>query len=292
LDADIEVILFGDDEGAAEVCAELGLRHELHVERHESGMKYLASIFERAQELAHHDYLCFSNCDIILMNDFLSALQTVSQSQDNFLMVGRRWDLDVLEPLDFSKSDWQRAFAQRAREEGFQRLYYNIDYFGFRRGLFRDIPKLVIGRNWWDQWLVWKAAAVGAPVLDVSDAVCAVHQNHDYSYHPQGMAGVWNDEITKENFRLAGGWGHLHTIEDARYRLGPTGLQPNHGYWLAPAKRRVRRVQKILRDTARTRLWHPFLNSTRSLRQSLGLRRDKLAPLRREKDTRRHWLDR
>ena len=29
------MILFGDDEGAAEVCAELGLRHEPHVERHE-----------------------------------------------------------------------------------------------------------------------------------------------------------------------------------------------------------------------------------------------------------------
>jgi hypothetical protein len=30
---DVEVILFGDDEGAHEVCAELGLRHEPRVER-------------------------------------------------------------------------------------------------------------------------------------------------------------------------------------------------------------------------------------------------------------------
>ena len=37
LHPDVEVILFGDDEGATEVRAELGLRHEPHVDRHESG---------------------------------------------------------------------------------------------------------------------------------------------------------------------------------------------------------------------------------------------------------------
>ena len=31
LDHDVEIIVFGDDEGAAEVCGELGLRHEAEV---------------------------------------------------------------------------------------------------------------------------------------------------------------------------------------------------------------------------------------------------------------------
>ncbi|PYT44097.1 MAG: glycosyl transferase family 2, partial [Acidobacteria bacterium] len=66
LHPDVEVILFGDDEGAAEVCAELGLRHEPYVERHESGMKYLNYMFVRAQQIARHKYLCYSNCDIVL----------------------------------------------------------------------------------------------------------------------------------------------------------------------------------------------------------------------------------
>jgi hypothetical protein len=206
-------------------------------------------------------------------------------------MIGRRWDLDVTQPLDFSQPGWQEAIVQRARREGFQRLYYNIDYFAFRRGLYPQVPGLVIGRNWWDQWLVWQARAAGAPVVDVSDVVCAVHQNHDYSYHPQGMAGVWSDEVTQENFRLAGGWPHLHTIEDARYRLLPSGLHPNRGYWLAPTKRRLRRVHKALRGILRTCLWHPLLDTTRSLRHALGLRQEKLSFLRRQKSVRRHWLD-
>jgi hypothetical protein len=291
LHSDIEVILFGDDAGAAEVCRVLGLRFESIIDRRENGTKGLRFIFERAQEIARYEILCYVNCDIVLTSDFVQALDIISRWQKRFLMVGRRWDVDITQPLEFSRPAWQEELVQLARLEGFQRFPYNIDYFAFRRGLYTQIPDLVIGRNWWDEWLVWQAGAVGVPVVDVSDVVCAVHQNHDYSYHPQGMAGVWNDDSTQENFRRAGGWSHLHTIEDANYRLGPAGLQPNRGYWLAPARRRLRRIDKALRDTLRTRFWHPFLDSTRALRHTLGVRRKKLAPPRSEKAARRHWLD-
>ncbi|MFI5096532.1 MAG: hypothetical protein ACHQT6_01030 [Candidatus Acidiferrales bacterium] len=291
LHPDVEVILFGDDAGAAEVCRELGLRHEPAIERRENGTKGLRSIFGRAQKIARHDILCYVNCDIILTSDFLRAIEALSARSEPFLMVGRRWDVDVTLPLDFSQPVWQEAIVQRAQREGFQRLYYNIDYFAFRRRLYSQFPDLFIGRNWWDQWLVWQAGAAGVPVIDVSEVVCAVHQNHDYSYHPQGMTGVWTDDATQENFRRAGGWSHLHTIEDATYRLTSEGLQRNRGYWLAPAKRRVRRVRRAVRTFLRTRLWHPLLDRTRPLRLALGLRQNVLNPLRRRNGPRRHWLD-
>jgi hypothetical protein len=291
LHPDVEVILFGDDAGAAEVCRELSLRYEPAIERMKNGTKSLRSIFGRAQEIASHDFLCYVNCDIILTSDFLRAIEALAARNAPFLMVGRRWDVNVTQPLDFPHPGWQEAIVQRAQREGFQRLYYNIDYFAFRRGLYALIPDLVIGRNWWDQWLVWQAGAAGVPVVDVSDVVCAVHQNHDYSYHPQGMAGVWRDDATKENFRRAGGWSRLHTIEDATLRLTSAGLQANRGYWMAPAKRRVRRVTRAARTFVRTQLWHPFLDKTRPLRQALGLRQHVLNPLRRRNAQRRHWLD-
>ena len=87
LDPQAEVILFGDDAGAAEVCAELGLRHEPYVTRHEGGAKYLDFIFKRAQEIAKNEYLCFSNCDIVLMEDFRFAFR-------------RRWRTDFCWSLD------------------------------------------------------------------------------------------------------------------------------------------------------------------------------------------------
>lgn len=291
LSPDVEIILFGADEGTAEVCKELGLRHEPDVEIKKSGTKSVRSIFRRAQEIARHDLLCYSNCDIVFTADFARAFQEVREEFGKFLMVGRRWDLDVNQPLDFSHANWQRILVNRARREGFQRLHYNIDYFVFHRGIFQGIPDLVIGRNHWDQWLVWKAGASGVRVVDASEVVCAIHQSHDYGYHPQGMSGVWNDEATKANFREAGGWRHLHTIEDATYFLGPTGIRPNRFYWLAPTKRRVRAARQAVRTFLRTRLWHPLLDVTRSLRHAVGLRKESLDPLRRQKTPPRHWLD-
>ena len=65
LHPDVEIILFGDDAGAVEISRELGLRHEPHVERNEFGTKRIDYIFRRAQQLARHDVLCYSNCDKI-----------------------------------------------------------------------------------------------------------------------------------------------------------------------------------------------------------------------------------
>jgi hypothetical protein len=292
LHPDVEVIVFGDDAGAAEVCRELGLRHEPRVARKENGTKSVRSIFERAQEIARHERVCYCNCDIILTDDFRRAVETAAGWREKFLMVGRRWDVDVTAAMDFREAGWQEALRERARREGFQRLYYNIDYFVFPRGLYREFPELVIGRNWWDQWLVWQAGAAGAAVIDASEAVCAVHQNHDYAYHPQGMTGVWYDEAGRENFRLAGGWSHLHTVEDAKWRLTAAGIAPNGFAWLAPARRRVRRAISAVRVFARTWVWHPFLNTTRPVRHALGLQESVLEPLRRRSAVRRHWLDR
>jgi len=291
LDPDIEIILLGDEPGVAEVCRELNLRYEPDVEHRENGTKTVRSIFIPGQQMARHEHICYCNCDIILTADFARAIRSVRSRFGKFLMVGRRWDLDVLHALDFSLADWQGTLVQRAHREGFQRLHYNIDYFVFPRGLYSEFPDLVIGRNHWDQWLVWKAGAEGIPVVDASEAVCAVHQNHGYGYHPQGMAGVWNDEATRANFRAAGGRRHLHTIEDANYSLGPAGIQPNRFYWLAPAKRRIRGARHALRTFFRSRLWHPFLDKTRALRHSFGLRKELLKPLRNRKAARRHWLD-
>lgn len=291
LHPDVEVIVFGDDAGAAEVCRELGLRHEPRVERKQNGTKSVRSIFARAQEIARHDRVCYCNCDIILTDDFQQAVETTARWREKFLMVGRRWDMDVTAAMNFRQAHWQEALRERARREGFQRLYYNIDYFVFHRGLYREFPDLVIGRNWWDQWLVWQAGAAGVPVVDASDVVCAVHQNHDYSYHPQGMTGVWHDEATQENFRQAGGWSCLHTMEDARWRLTAAGIASNGWSALAPTKRRLRRVISAVRIFARTRVWHPLLDKTRPVRRALGLQESALGPLRRRSTVRRHWLD-
>jgi len=81
-----------DDQGAAGGCAEFGLRHEPHVERNESGLKFIDYYFDRAQEIARHDTLCYANCDIIFLPDLLRAIETIQTARPRSLMAGRRWD--------------------------------------------------------------------------------------------------------------------------------------------------------------------------------------------------------
>jgi hypothetical protein len=62
-------------------------------------------------------------------------------------------------------------------------------------------------------------------VVDASDVIIAVHQNHDYRYHPQGKQGVFHGEEAGRNYELAGGWRHLRTIADADEVLREDGLK-------------------------------------------------------------------
>ena len=273
LDAEVEVILFGEEEGAAGVARELGLRHEAYVESSARGTKRLDCMFERAQAMARHEVVCYCNCDILLMEDFRRAVQQVATAREKFLMVGRRWDVNIASGYDFERADWQAGLRRLAMRSARQRGPEWIDYFVFRRGLYGgNIPPMVVGRVHWDNWLVWKAQDAGCTVVDASDAVVAAHQNHDYGYHPWGKQGVWNDEEAGNNYRLAGGWRHLRTIADASEKLLAEPLRANRmRYWTA-VKRYARQGGRTLLHQVAERVWFWILGITRPVRTAAGLR--------------------
>ena len=263
LHPDVEIILVGDDPGTADVCRELRLRHIPKVQRNPHGTKYLANVYDQAQDAARRPILCYVNCDIILMRDFREALERLSSERENFLMAGRRWDVDVRELLNFADSEWEASLRRLARDTNRQRPKQWIDYFVFRKGLFTGkIPPFVIGRPGWDNWLLWYAKSVGVPVVDASKMVMAVHQNHDYGYHPQGERGVWEGEEAQENYRLHD--GKFRTLEDASHVLRPDGIKRNYKQLVAtPMRKTVAGLYQV---------WFGFLNATRPVRHRLGLR--------------------
>lgn len=267
---DVEIILFGDEDGASEAAREVGIRHVPHVERNEHGTKYLASIFDQAQETGRHSILCYVNCDIVLTSDFRRALERVAARFARFLMVGRRWDADVTEPLDFDDQEWESRLRARALEANHQRPSEWIDYFAFSRGLYLgNTPPFVIGRPGWDNWLLWKARAAGASVVDASEVVISMHQNHDYSYHPDGEAGVWQGAEAQQNYALLEGGRCFRTMENATHLLSGTGFRRNLHHWTVLAKRKGRAIAAPA--------WFAALNLSRPLRHRLGLRRRELS---------------
>lgn len=280
LHPDVEVILFGEEEGLAGAAGELGVRHEPHVNRNEYGTPLLNSVFDRAQEIARHPILCYVNCDILLLNDFCAAVSRVAAWRDKFLMVGRRWDTDIRELIDFSHPDWGERLRLLALRTNNQRPPVWIDYFTFRRGqYYHNVPPFAVGRPRWDQWMIWFARSSRTPVVDASQSVMAIHQNHDYSHYPLGFQGVMGGEEAKRNEELAGALPHFFTIEHAPYRLGKNGLKWNSRHLFI----RFDAPRKAVRDffsPARAILssaWYAILRVTLPVRHVLGLRRKRVA---------------
>jgi hypothetical protein len=238
-------------------------------------------MFAKAEALARHDVLCYANCDIIFLQDFCDAVGRVTARYKELLAVGRRWDVDVPKKIDFSKADWSRKVKENAVLGNRQQTDWFIDYFVFSRGFFDvEMPPLAVGRAYWDNWTIWKGLQTGRPVIDLSPAVTAIHQNHDYRHHPQGQQGVYGGEEAKLNLELAGGLDHLRCIGDATYVIGPRRIKKNtKRHWM-----KVDRAAPSLARFLQFKVWNPtlffFLGITRPLRTALGLRSDPLRRLR------------
>lgn len=255
-----EIILFGDEEGIAEAAARFSVRHIPNVLRNQYGTPLLNSLFEKAQATATRSLMCYINADIILMGDFMRTVECMQSLKRLFLMVGCRLDIDVEQSLNFEKTDWEENFRSYVRQYGNPRPPNWIDYFVFPHGFYKEIPPFAIGRPAFDNWLLWKAHSLGAPLVDASEVVLAVHQNHDYSHYPGGQKGVWVGLDAQENRKLMGGWHRCLTLSDATHKLTATGLKRNL---------KLDRFVRMLW----TRRWQWLMALTRPLRRRLGLAR-------------------
>ncbi len=224
LDPKPDVILMGDDEGISEAARDFNVRHIPDVKRNEYGTPLISSLFEEAEKAAEAETMCYVNGDIIFIQDFMEGIDTVLSSRPNVLMVGRRWNLDIREPLTFEEG-WQRSLASLVAMKGKLYPYFAIDYFVFPRNGLGKIPPFAIGRPAWDNWVIYQARSSDMTVIDMTRMVTVIHQNHDYSHHPQGWKGAMMGEESKQNIAIAGTIAHVHSLLDASHQLTEKGVK-------------------------------------------------------------------
>jgi UDPglucose 6-dehydrogenase len=241
-----EIILFGNEEGTADIARVLGLRHAPAVDSNEHGTPLLSDLFEKAQALARSNVLCFVNADIMFLGGFMEAVQQVAAWRDRFLMVGRRKSVDLDQPelyVSAEQEDRLRALVERQNQPVPPGA---TDYFVFRRGQFVHLPKFAVGRGYWDNWVLWETLSSKIPIVDASSVVLSIHQNHEYA------PGQIESPESRRNFELAG--NHKTVMGAATtHRLTHEGIVSN--FW----RRSLNRL----------------LSKTRPLRHALGIRRDK-----------------
>jgi hypothetical protein len=254
-----EIILFGHEEGAAGCAREFGLVHVPDVDRNRHGTPLLAAILASAERHASHDLFAYINADIILPAEFTTGVERVRQKFPEFLVVGRRTNLEIREQLDFGDG-WEEKLKGRVGHEGQLESHTSIDCFVFRKGTYEGVPPLAIGRVWFDQWFIKYARKEGLPVVDLTDFVPIVHQSHDYNHVAGGRQWVYNGVEAEENLVQYGEHPHTYTILSATHRVTQEG--------------RIRRVF-FRKETYAVHnfLWEIFVNKTLSVRKRLGLSR-------------------
>lgn len=265
-----EVILFGDDEGTADVAMEFGIRHVPKVARNEYGTPLLNDLFEMAERSATHAVLCYVNSDIILMDNFLRAVDTVSHWRSDFLMVGHCVNVNLLEAPTRDGPGWEAHLRGVIRQKGKARERWGIDYVVFPRGFYGQVPPFALGRAHFDNWLIWRARALPAAVVDATCVVTAIHQDHDYSHVPGGRAWSYRGEEARRNLELAGGWSQQYQIFDATHRLTPAGLRRHFGGYFR-LRSRWESGKAEARGWLRRLAWR-VTGLTRPIRHPLGLR--------------------
>ncbi len=221
LSPDLDIILLGSSAGCVEAAAAVGARHA-PVRCNEQGTPYLDDMFRRAERMSAAPVLCYVNADIILPGDFIDAVRLAARRR-RFLMVGCRYDLDWSEPVEFGDAAAAARFWGYAQAHAVRHSPSGIDYFVFSRGLWGDIPAFLAGRPGFDNWLIWRARRLSAAVIDATERLIVVHQNHDYSHHPQGWEGIRQGEEAQHNRRLHGGC--VMNILDAPYILTESGVR-------------------------------------------------------------------
>jgi len=227
---DVEIFLIGEESGLARVAEEFGVRHLPNVARNTNGTPLIRSMFDLVRRNSRSPLLCIVNTDILLMSDLVTAVRQVAAKRERFVLLGRRWDLDMKEPFDFS-SDWESRLQARASKHGRLHKPAGSDYFVFPRFCYSEVPDFAIGRAGWDNWMIYKAHKEKWPLIDTTDSVMIIHQNHDYSHLPGGQPHYTLPE-TDENIRLAGGTTVIrYSILDATAKLVNGKIRPPSLTW-------------------------------------------------------------
>jgi hypothetical protein len=220
----IEILLVGVELGLEQAASALGIRVLANVRKSPSGAPSLQSALAEVRRVARHATLAYVNADILLLDDFLPAVERVTQRLGSYLIVGQRWDLDVRAPMAFGDR-WEAKLRDTVHISGSLHRPVGSDYFVFPARQYADLPDFTLGRSGWDNWMIYDSRRRRIPVVDASRAITAVHQNHDYSHLPGGRPHYRHPESLR-NVDLGGGRVTNFRLEDADWVLRPEGPSP------------------------------------------------------------------
>lgn len=217
-----EIILLGNDAGVAETAQNYNLRHIPQLKYHpEWKAPLLDDIIQTSKNEANNNNLCFIHTDIILFQDFIESFLIVSKKFEKYLMVSSRWNVNIDKIIDLKNEKNRQELRQLALATDDMYSSGGSDFFVFPKRLFKEVPPFLLGRGYWDNWMMYQALKENAALIDTTADVVALHQNHDYA-HVQGVKKgerdgdkVFKAQQGDYNLFLAGGQKNVYNNYDA-----------------------------------------------------------------------------
>ena len=224
LGSDVEIILFGKDEGVKEAAEKFQAKHIGDIETNDFGTPLLNDAFVKGAKTAKYDRIAYVNADIILMPDLLDALEQIEF--DEFLAVSRRYTIDLFSLETQQKIKDYGSLKDYVKSEVELDAPVAVDLFVINKKTGINMPPFAVGRPGWDNWFIFRARQLKLPVIDMSDVVTLVHQKHDYNHVKKKKAGTkWDGPEGDQNMILIGERIKLFNISHANYLLTEKGLK-------------------------------------------------------------------
>lgn len=222
---EVEVILFGRDEGTAETCETYGIRHIPDVQCSSQGTPLVSSMLEIAARVGRYDVQCFTTCDILFTGNVSEAIASVPFPR--YAMVGRRLNLDIPELVDFSIPDALANLWKRWLDMGCEGAGTAADYFVYSRGIWKDLPSLTAGRAGYDNYMLYYCKSNRIPMIEATEILRPIHQKHGHEHCKGGSVEVWNGPEAQMNYRAIPDGGRAFFPSDSDWVFRREGLRRN-----------------------------------------------------------------
>lgn len=169
--------------GVKEFCSEIGARHQPKLMTNSFLSPRLDSLFERAASDSTTEITCFVAADTILPTNFSAKLQKLFDQSQNLLVVGKPNQL----PQSYHRMLKQRGkysisndeFALMTRETT---LLTRSRFYAFSKGIWGYLPPLALGSVHWSNFLVINGLLNCPDVVDATQFIPSLHQEHNYTH--------------------------------------------------------------------------------------------------------------
>jgi len=179
-----EVVVVGAEEGVEEVIGHMpNVTLVPVVKRSAHGAPLFDDFIKKGESVARHELICLVNGDIIIADDILRVVKAVKKRFGNkFLLTTRRYDIIITELINDNLHEKIKSIRDQIITTYSGRKPKGTDLFVFGKGLFDDIPPFAIGRLVWSRWLIYKGLSLGIPVIDATEVLTVIHQQHSYAH--------------------------------------------------------------------------------------------------------------